>query len=42
VAANSLSAVRLVKNNPRPLDLEAMRRITQAAYAGDRAALLTV
>lgn len=42
VAANSLSAARLVKNNPRPLDLEAMRRITQAAYAGDRAALLTV
>lgn len=42
VAANSLSAARLVKNNPRPLDLEAMRRITEAAYAGDRAALLTV
>ncbi len=41
VAENSLSAARLVKNNPRPLDLTAMKRITYAAYAGDRAALAT-
>jgi alcohol dehydrogenase class IV len=40
VAENSLLAARLIKNNPRPLDLDAMRRITQAAFAGDRARLL--
>jgi len=40
VAENSLLAARLIKNNPRPLDLDAMRSITQAAFAGDRARLL--
>jgi len=40
VAENSLLAARLIKNNPRPLDLDAMRRITQAAFAGDRERLL--
>jgi alcohol dehydrogenase class IV len=40
VAENSLLAGRLIKNNPRPLDLDAMRSITQAAFAGDRARLL--
>lgn len=39
VATHSLNAARLVKNNPRPLDLAAMQAITQAAYAGNRAAL---
>jgi alcohol dehydrogenase class IV len=39
VAEGSLNSGRLVKNNPRPLDLEAMKLITRAAYAGDRAAL---
>jgi len=40
VAENSLLAARLIKNNPRPLDLDAMRRITAAAFAGDRKRLL--
>jgi alcohol dehydrogenase class IV len=39
VAAGALKAERLVKNNPRPLDLAAMLTITQAAFAGERAAL---
>jgi len=38
-AQSALSIARLVKNNPRPLDLQALRQITQAAYTGDRAAL---
>lgn len=39
-AAESAIAIgRLVKNNPRPLDLQAMQAITAAAYSGDRAAL---
>jgi alcohol dehydrogenase class IV len=29
---------RLIKNNPRPFDLEAMKRLVQAAYDGDLAA----
>jgi alcohol dehydrogenase class IV len=28
---------RLIKNNPRPFDLEAMKRLVQAAYDGDLA-----
>lgn len=39
VAAGALKAERLVKNNPRPLDLAAMMNITQAAFSGERAAL---
>lgn len=35
-AEQSLSAARLIKNNPRPLDLAAMQSIVDAAYAGDR------
>ena len=42
VAENSLNAARLVKNNPRPLDLPAMRAITQAAFAGDRQRLTAI
>lgn len=38
-AENAISIQRLVKNNPRPLDLPAMLAITAAAYSGDRAAL---
>ncbi|MGV8853088.1 MAG: iron-containing alcohol dehydrogenase [Devosia sp.] len=38
-AEQSLGAARLVKNNPRPLDLDAMRAIVRAAFAGDRAGL---
>lgn len=38
-AEQALLATRLVTNNPRPLDLEAMERIVRAAFSGDRAAL---
>jgi len=40
-AETALSITRLVKNNPRSLDLPAMRKITQAAYSGDRLSLAT-
>jgi alcohol dehydrogenase class IV len=40
-AENAIAIARLVKNNPRPLDLRAMQAITAAAYSGDRAALRT-
>ena len=39
-AEQSLSAGRLIKNNPRPLDLAAMTAIVGAAYAGDRGRLV--
>lgn len=39
VAEHSLNAARLIKNNPRPLDLSAMQAITRAAFAGDRRSL---
>lgn len=39
VAEAGLAATRLVKNNPRPLDLAAMRAITYAAFDGDREVL---
>lgn len=39
VATNALNAARLVKNNPRTLDLAAMQSITRAAFSGDRASL---
>ena len=42
VAQNALNAARLVKNNPRPLDLSAMQSITRAAFSGERAALRAV
>ncbi|MDP2781947.1 iron-containing alcohol dehydrogenase [Devosia sp.] len=38
-AEQSLGAARLVKNNPRPLDLSAMQAIVRAAFAGDRTRL---
>lgn len=41
VAENALNAARLVKNNPRPLDLAAMQSITHAAFTGERALLKT-
>ncbi|MGC1303376.1 MAG: iron-containing alcohol dehydrogenase, partial [Caulobacteraceae bacterium] len=40
VAEASLNSARLIKNNPRPLDLAAMQKITAAAFSGDRAALV--
>lgn len=39
VAEESLRAVRLVSNNPRPLDFEAMRAIVAAAHSGNMALL---
>ena len=38
-AESALAITRLIKNNPRPLDLPATRKITQAAYSGDRLSL---
>jgi alcohol dehydrogenase len=38
-ATSAIAIERLVKNNPRPLDLRAMQAITAAAYSGDRASL---
>jgi len=38
-AESAIAIARLVKNNPRPLDLQAMQAITAAAYSGDRASL---
>src|SRR5690606_1880500 len=31
---NALGAVRLVKNNPRPLDPDSMRLLVEAAFSG--------
>jgi alcohol dehydrogenase len=39
VAEMTLQSQRLVKNNPRPLDLANSNKIVQAAFRGDRAAL---
>jgi alcohol dehydrogenase class IV len=41
-AEESMGAARLVKNNPRPLDVAAMQAIVEAAYAGDRTRLAGV
>jgi len=38
-AESALAIARLIKNNPRPLDLPALRKITHAAYSGDRLSL---
>lgn len=38
-AEAALGAVRLIKNNPRPLDTATMTQLVNAAFAGDRAAL---
>jgi alcohol dehydrogenase len=38
-AESALAITRLVKNNPRPLDLQALRQITQAAFSGNRSLL---
>jgi alcohol dehydrogenase len=40
VAAQGMTVVRLVDNNPRPLDPAELRRIADAAYEGDLGALL--
>jgi alcohol dehydrogenase len=41
IAESAIAIARLVKNNPRPLDLQGMQAITAAAYSGDRASLRT-
>ena len=38
-AEQALQAERLVANNPRPLDVDALEHIVRAAHSGDRAAL---
>ncbi|RIJ76724.1 iron-containing alcohol dehydrogenase [Nakamurella silvestris] len=38
-AEQALKAERLVANNPRPLDVDALEHIVRAAHSGDRAAL---
>ncbi len=40
-AESAIGAARLVNNNPRLLDINAMYQITRAAWSGDRAALRT-
>ena len=37
-AEQAIGIERLIKNNPRPLDLAAMQRLVRAAYDGDLAA----
>jgi alcohol dehydrogenase len=41
IAAQALTASRLVHNNPRPLNAHALEKITRAAYLGDRDLLKT-
>jgi alcohol dehydrogenase len=38
-AESAIGAARLVNNNPRKLDIDAMKAITRAAFSGDRATL---
>jgi alcohol dehydrogenase len=38
-AQNAIGIARLINNNPRKIDLDAMRRITRAAFSGDRLSL---
>ncbi|MGM7421768.1 iron-containing alcohol dehydrogenase [Cellulosimicrobium sp. CpK407] len=38
-AEQAFQATRLVENNPRPLDVDALERIVRAAYSGDRRSL---
>ncbi|MEZ2128150.1 MULTISPECIES: iron-containing alcohol dehydrogenase [unclassified Sinorhizobium] len=39
VAEQAMGSARLVKNNPRPLDLKTMAILVEAAFAGDRSRL---
>jgi alcohol dehydrogenase class IV len=38
-AESAIGAARLVNNNPRKLDVDALKAITRAAFSGDRATL---
>ncbi len=39
VAEQAMGSTRLIKNNPRPIELDAMAVLVEAAFAGDRAGL---
>jgi len=39
VVEQALGSARLIKNNPRPLDVSSMTLLVEAAFTGDRAAL---
>jgi alcohol dehydrogenase len=39
IAEQAMGSVRLIKNNPRPLDIQAMMLLVEAAFTGDRVAL---
>lgn len=39
VAEQAMGSVRLIKNNPRPIELESMAILVKAAFASDRASL---
>lgn len=36
IAEQAMGSVRLIKNNPRPLDMETMTLLVEAAFSGDR------
>jgi len=40
-AEQALTVGRLIKNNPRSIDLEAMKELVGAAFTGDRGSLIT-
>jgi alcohol dehydrogenase class IV len=40
-AESAINAARLVNNNPRKLDVDALKTITRAAFSGDRASLVS-
>jgi alcohol dehydrogenase len=42
VAGQAMGIGRLIKNNPRPIELETMTALVEAAFAGDRVRLRTV
>ena len=39
VAEQAMASGRLIKNNPRPIELDTMQVLVQAAFSGDRASL---
>jgi len=39
VAEQAMGSARLIKNNPRPIELDTMAILVEAAFAGDRASL---
>jgi alcohol dehydrogenase class IV len=39
VAEQAMGSARLIKNNPRPIELASMTMLVEAAFAGDRASL---